>query len=66
MTVAPRKKDVVLPDKGERFDVRRDGIVLAHTDYPSCYPDRARRDELRKAGYKLYLGGKVFREEKGK
>ena len=39
---------------------------MAQTDYPSCYPDRARRDELRKAGYKLYLGGKVFREEKKK
>lgn len=49
---------------GERFDVRRDGVVLFNTEYPSCYPDRERRDELRKAGYKLYLGGKMFRETK--
>lgn len=49
---------------GERFEVRRDGAVLFLTDYPSCYPDRERRDELRKAGYKLYLGGKMFREAK--
>jgi len=52
--------------KGERFEVRRNGVVLAATDYPSCYPDRERRDQLRAAGYKLYLGGKVYREDKAK
>ena len=66
MTVAAKKSEIVLPEKGERFEVRRDGVVLYHTDYPLCYPDRERRDQLRKAGYKLYLGGKVFREDKGK
>lgn len=64
--MAARRKELTLPEKGEVFEVRRDGKVLAQTEYPSCYPDRARRDELRKAGYKLYLGGKVFREEKKK
>lgn len=68
MSMAARKKDELkLPEKGQRFEVRNaQGAVMAQTDYPSCYPDRARRDELRKAGYKLYLGGKVFREEKKK
>ena len=64
---ARKKKDgeLPLPAKGERFEVRNaQGAIMAQTEYPSCYPDRARRDELRKAGYKLYLGGKVFREEK--
>ena len=62
-----RKNDLKLPEKGQRFEVRNaNGAVMAQTDYPSCYPDRARRDELRKAGYKLYLGGKVFREDKKK
>lgn len=68
MSMATSKKDdLKLPEKGQRFEVRNaNGAVMAQTDYPSCYPDRARRDELRKAGYKLYLGGKVFREEKKK
>lgn len=64
--MAARKKEALeLPEKGERFEVRNaQGAVMAQTEYPACYPDRARRDELRKAGYKLYLGGKVFREDK--
>lgn len=67
MVAAKKKTELTLPEKGLRFEVRNaNGAVMAQTDYPSCYPDRARRDELRKAGYKLYLGGKVFREEKKK
>ena len=62
------KKNVVdeatLMQTGERFEVRRNGVVLASTIYPACYPDRERRDELRKAGYKLYLGGKIYKEPK--
>lgn len=63
----PKKKTIdesVLMVTGERFEVRRNGVVLASTEYPACYPDRQRRDELRKAGYKLYLGGKLFKEAK--
>lgn len=62
------KKNVVdeatLMQTGERFEVRRNGVVLSFTDYPACYPDKKRRDELRKAGYKLYLGGKAYKEPK--
>lgn len=62
-----KKEELPLPEKGMLFEVRNAyGAVLAQTEYPSCYPDRERRDELRQAGYKLYLGGKVFREEKNK
>lgn len=67
MSMAARKKEATLelPKKGALFEVRNaHGAVMAQTEYPSCYPDRARREELRKAGYKLYLDGKVFREEK--
>lgn len=65
--MAARKKEIALPERGERFEVRNaQGAVMAQTEYPSCYPNRERRDQLRKAGYKLYLGGKVFREDKGK
>lgn len=63
------KKNVIdeatLMRTGELFEVRRNGAVMASTIYPACYPDRERRDELRKAGYKLYLGGKLFKEKKG-
>ena len=65
----PKKKIIdesVLMVTGERFEVKRNGVVLASTEYVACYPDRQRRDELRKAGYKLYLGGKPFKEEKDK
>ena len=58
--------EVALMKKGERFEVRRNGAVLASTEYVACYPDRQRREELRKAGYRLYLGGKLFKEEKEK
>ena len=62
--MAVRKKELPLPEKGELFEIKRDGVLMYQTEYPSCYPDRERWDQLRKAGYKLYLGGKVFREEK--
>ena len=66
--MARPKKSVIdeaaLMKKGERFEVRRNGVVLASTEYISCYPNRQRRDELRKAGYKLYLGGKLFKEDR--
>lgn len=65
MAAAAKRKDPTLSmEKGAIFEVRRNGNVLSQTEYPSCYPSRERRDQLRKAGYKLYLGGKVFREEK--
>lgn len=64
MSAARNKQDAAKELPGERFEVRKDGRVVAYTEYASCYPIRERRDELRKAGYKLYLGGKAFREGK--
>lgn len=52
-------------ETGDLFEVKRDGATKFKTEYPSCYPSKERRDELRKAGYKLYLGGKMYREAKG-
>lgn len=54
--------EAMLMQTGERFEVRRNGVVLASTEYPACYPNKERRDELRKAGYRLYLGGKSYKE----
>lgn len=65
--MARRKREVIAEvsmETGEKFEVKRDGVTLASTIYPACYPNRERRDQLRKAGYKLYLGGKVYKEKK--
>lgn len=65
--MARRKATVpeVSLEKGELFEVKRDGVTKFKTEYPSCYPNKERRDELRNAGFKLYLGGKMYREAKG-
>lgn len=48
----------------KRFEVRRDKQVMACTEHEQCVPSKERRAELRKAGYKLYLDGKVWNERK--
>lgn len=65
--MARRKATVpeVSMETGELFEVKRDGVTKFKTEYLSCYPSKERRDELRKAGFKLYLGGKIYREAKG-
>lgn len=65
--MARRKATVpeVSLETGELFEVKRDGVTKFKTEYLSCYPNKERRDELRNAGYKLYLGGKIYREAKG-
>lgn len=50
--------------KQTRFEVRRDNRVMACTEHKECIPPRERRDELRKAGYRLYLDGKIWKENK--
>lgn len=60
-----KKSELPLPEKGKLFEVRNAyGAIMSQTEYPACYPDKDRRRQLREAGYKLYLGGKIFREEK--
>lgn len=48
-----------------RFEVRRDGRVMAWTEHRECIPNRERRDELRRAGYRLLLDGKTWKEGRG-
>ena len=45
------------------FEVRRDGKTLIATRYKSAVYDKRTRASMRKAGYKLYLNGKPFKEE---
>lgn len=45
-----------------KFEVKKDNRVIMQTEQKGCIPDRAERDILRKAGYKLYIDGKMYKE----
>lgn len=45
-----------------KFEVKKDGVVKMSTDEEACIPDKETRDCMRRAGYKLYLGGKIYKE----
>lgn len=47
-----------------KFEVKKDGVLKMHTEHEDCIPDAKTRAQLRKAGYKLYLDGKLFKEKK--
>ena len=46
------------------FEVMRGDKVMAWTAARVCIPERKLRDELRKAGYRLFLNGKLWKEGK--
>lgn len=46
----------------EAFEVRKDGKVYMRSEDPRTYPDKEMRKDLRSAGYRLYLGGKPYKE----
>lgn len=43
------------------WEVRRDGVVIAHGS-KATMPSKDMRKELRTAGYKIYVDGKLYRE----
>ena len=45
------------------FEVRKDGKIMMSTRYKEAAYDKRTRASMRKAGYKLYLNGKPFKEE---
>lgn len=47
------------------WEVRRDGVPLAGGPQ-STMPDAAQRKSMREGGCKIYVEGKIFREEKKK
>lgn len=49
-----------------KFEVRRGADIIMQTYQDSCIPLRHERDILRKAGYKLYIDGKQYVENKQK
>ena len=45
------------------WEVRRDGVTIAHGS-KATMPSKDLRKELRTAGYKIYVDGKIFRDSK--
>lgn len=52
-----------MPKSKFYFEVRRDGKTLMSTRHKEAVYDKRTRASMRKAGYKLYLNGKPFKEE---
>ena len=46
------------------FEVRRGTDIVMQTCFRSCIPSQSEREMLRKAGYKLYIDGKLYAEKK--
>ena len=61
MKVMIKKENDV--DKKDYWEVRRDGVPLAGGP-KSTMPDAQQRKSMREGGCKLYVEGKLFREEK--
>lgn len=51
------------PMNDHYWEVRRDGIIIAHGG-KSTMPLIAERQSMRSAGMKIYVEGKIFREVK--
>ena len=47
-----------------RIEVKKDGKIVMQTIEGSCIPDKETREHMRRAGYKLYLDGKIYKEKK--
>ena len=45
------------------WEARRDGMTVAHGPR-STFPDAVERKQLRSGGLKIYVEGKLYREEK--
>ena len=53
---------IIWSDDVERFEVKKDGRIWMWAEDPRAWPDKELRRDLRAAGYRLYLGGKPFKE----
>lgn len=54
---------MIQPVDKDYLEVRRDGVPLAGGP-KSTMPDAKQRKSLRDGGHKIYVDGKIFREEK--
>ena len=46
-----------------RFEVKKNNKTVMQTIEENCIPDKETRDDMRRAGYKLYLDGKIYKEK---
>ncbi len=44
-----------------QYEIRKEGRVYAHWDYPGYTPDKETLKGMKAAGYRLYIGGKLQR-----
>ena len=44
-----------------KYEIRREGKVYAHWDAPSLTPDKETLKQMKQAGYRLYVDGKLQR-----
>lgn len=44
------------------YEIKKDGVLKMSTNFLNCLYDKKTRDSMRKAGYKIYKDGKVFRD----
>lgn len=42
-----------------KYEIRKDGVVYAHWDDPSCTPGKETLKNMKAAGYRLYIDGKL-------
>lgn len=45
------------------FEVKKNNKTVMQTIEENCIPDKEIRDDMRRAGYKLYLDGKIYKEK---
>ena len=48
------------------FEVFKDGKRMAYTEYEECIPSVNTIKDMKAAGYKVLLNGKVYKTTKGK
>lgn len=47
-----------------KWQVKKDGETKCHGEAMKGFPDKRSREMLRAAGHKIFLDGKVYKEEK--
>ena len=45
------------------YAIKKDGVLKMSTEHIECLYDKNIRAQMRKAGYKIYKDGKIFKEE---
>ena len=45
------------------FEIKKDNRTVFQTIEENCIPDKEERECMRRAGYKLYLNGKIYKEK---